>query len=115
CPASREEHIHMSFTRLASDFYDFSSKLTAQEQGALTGLRAWLEADVKPVVNDFWDRAEFPHELLPAFHAQPVFGMQWEETKRFENSAVFRGWVALELARVDASIATYVGVQNGLA
>lgn len=105
----------MSFTPLASDFYDFSSKLTAQEQEALTGLRAWLEADVKPVVNDFWDRAEFPHELLPAFHAQPVFGMQWEETKRFENSAVFRGWVALELARVDASIATYVGVQNGLA
>lgn len=105
----------MSFTPLASDFYGFSSKLTAQEQEALTGLRAWLEADVKPVVNDFWDRAEFPHELLPAFHAQPVFGMQWEETKRFENSAVFRGWVALELARVDASIATYVGVQNGLA
>ncbi|HLU63883.1 MAG TPA: acyl-CoA dehydrogenase family protein [Protaetiibacter sp.] len=105
----------MSFTPLVSDFYGFSSKLTAQEQEALTGLRAWLEADVKPVVNDFWDRAEFPHELLPAFHAQPVFGMQWEETKRFENSAVFRGWVALELARVDASIATYVGVQNGLA
>lgn len=105
----------MSFTPLTSDFYGFSSQLTAQEQEALSGLRAWLEADVKPVVNDFWDRAEFPHELLPAFHAQPVFGMQWEETKRFENSAVFRGWVALELARVDASIATYVGVQNGLA
>lgn len=105
----------MSFTPLTSDFYGFSSQLTAQEQEALSGLRAWLEADVKPVVNDFWDRAEFPHELLPAFHAQPVFGMQWEETRRFENSAVFRGWVALELARVDASIATYVGVQNGLA
>src|SRR5690606_1625703 len=105
----------MSFTPLVSDFYGFSSKLTDPEQEALTGLRAWLEADVKPVVHDFWDRAEFPHELLPAFHAQPVFGMQWEETKRFENSAVFRWWVALELARVDASIATYVGVQNGLA
>jgi hypothetical protein len=41
--------------------------------------------------------------------------MQWDETKSFENSAIYRGWVALELARVDASIATYVGVQNGLA
>src|SRR5690606_41286483 len=80
----------MSFTPLASDFYDFSSKLTAQEQGALTGLRAWLEADVKPVVNDFWDRAEFPHELLPAFHAQPVFGMQWEE--RSEERRVGKEW-----------------------
>ena len=43
-----------------------------------------------------------------------LFGQPWKETKRFENSAVFRGWVALELARVDASLATLVGMQNGL-
>lgn len=105
----------MSFTPLVSDFYGFESQLTEIEREALAGLRTWLEADVKPLVNDYWDRAEFPHEILPAFHAQPVFGMQWDETKSFENSALYRGWVALELARVDASIATYVGVQNGLA
>jgi len=105
----------MSFTPLASDFYDFESQLTDAEREALAGLRVWLETDVKPLVNDHWDRAEFPHDILPAFHRHPVFGMQWDETKRFENSAVYRGWVALELARVDASIATYVGVQNGLA
>jgi glutaryl-CoA dehydrogenase len=105
----------MSFTPLASDFYAFESQLTDTEREALAGLRTWLESDVKPLVNDYWDRAEFPREILPAFHEQPVFGMQWDETKTFENSAVYRGWVALELARVDASIATYVGVQNGLA
>jgi len=105
----------MSFTPLASDFYGFESQLTDPEREALAALRVWLETDVKPLVNDHWDRAEFPHEILPAFHRHPVFGMQWDETKSFENSAVYRGWVALELARVDASIATYVGVQNGLA
>ncbi|HTN59022.1 MAG TPA: acyl-CoA dehydrogenase family protein [Protaetiibacter sp.] len=105
----------MSFTPLASDFFGFETKLTETEREALAGIRAWLETDVKPLVNDHWDRAEFPHEILPAFHRQPAFGMQWDETKSFENSAVYRGWVALELARVDASIATYVGVQNGLA
>ena len=105
----------MTFTPLASDFYGFENQLTEIEREALAGLRSWLETDVKPLVNDYWDRAEFPHEILAAFHAQPVFGMQWDETKAFENSALYRGWVALELARVDASIATYVGVQNGLA
>jgi glutaryl-CoA dehydrogenase len=105
----------MSFTPLASDFYGFEAKLTDTEREALAGLRSWLETDVKPLVNDHWDRAEFPREILPAFHRQPAFGMQWDETKSFDNSAVYRGWVALELARVDASIATYVGVQNGLA
>jgi glutaryl-CoA dehydrogenase len=44
-----------------------------------------------------------------------VASFAWEETKPFPNSAVFRGFAALELARVDASVATYVGVQNGLA
>jgi len=105
----------MSFTPLTSDFYGFESQLTETEREALAGIRAWLETDVKPLVNDYWDRAEFPHEILPAFHQQPIFGMQWDETKAFENSALYRGWVALELARVDASVATYVGVQNGLA
>jgi glutaryl-CoA dehydrogenase len=38
-----------------------------------------------------------------------------DETRPFENSAVFRGFVALELARVDPSVGTFVGVQNGLA
>ncbi len=43
-----------------------------------------------------------------------LFGMPWDETQPFENSAVFRGWVALELGRIDASLATLVGMQNGL-
>ena len=115
-PKTRNKGVtRMSFTQLASDFYGFETKLTETEREALAGLRAWLESDVKPLVNDHWDRAEFPRDILPAFHRQPAFGMQWDETKSFENSAVYRGWVALELARVDASIATYVGVQNGLA
>jgi len=101
-------------TPLAGDFYGFEALLAPREREALAGLRAYLETDVKPLVNDHWDRAEFPHAILPSFHRQPVFGMQWEETRTFENSALYRGWVALELARVDASIATYVGVQNGL-
>jgi glutaryl-CoA dehydrogenase len=105
----------MAFTPLASDFYGFESRLTGTETEALQGLRDWLSRDVTPLITDHWDRAEFPHGILPAFHTQPVFGMQWDETKDFENSALYRGWVALELARVDASIATYVGVQNGLA
>ena len=37
------------------------------------------------------------------------------EVRQFENSAVYRGWTALEMARVDAGVATFVGVQSGLA
>jgi len=44
-----------------------------------------------------------------------VLGMAAEETWKIPTTAVLRGWVAVELARIDASVATFVGVQNGLA
>ena len=104
----------MAFEPLASDFFGYENLLTQKEKDFLADLRSYLERDVKPIVNDYWDKAEFPKQILPGLHATGTVGLSFEETRIFENSAVFRGWVALELARVDASISTYVGVQNGL-
>ncbi|GAA1055660.1 glutaryl-CoA dehydrogenase [Agromyces luteolus] len=105
----------MSFEPLASDFYSYASLLTDREQEALASLRTWLERDVRPIVNDHWERAEFPMEVVKPLAEHGVLAYAWDETTPFENSAVFRGFVALELARVDASVGTFVGVQNGLA
>lgn len=105
----------MTFETLASDFYGFESSLTDQEKQAITELRAWLERDVRPIIGDYWERAEFPTQVIKPLAELGVLSYAWEETKPFENSAVFRGFVALELARVDASVSTFVGVQNGLA
>lgn len=106
----------MPFDSLPSDFYGFESRLTETEQDALLGLRGFLDETVRPVVDDLWERGEmFGPEVHQGLADLGIYGMAWDETRRFENSAVFRGWVALELARVDASVATLVGVQNGLA
>ncbi|GAA4175580.1 acyl-CoA dehydrogenase family protein [Gryllotalpicola koreensis] len=102
------------FEPLAADFYGFAAELTDVEKDAIAKLRAHLEAEVKPLVTEHWEKATFPHEIIPGLHEQGVAAFAWDETKPFENSAVFRGFAALELARVDASVATYVGVQNGL-
>jgi len=104
-----------TFTSLASDFYGFADALTPREKECLAGLRAYLESEVKPLVNDHWARAEFPMQVQRGLAETGILRAPWEETREFENSAVFRGWVSLELARIDASIATWVGVQNGLA
>jgi glutaryl-CoA dehydrogenase len=105
----------MSFESLSSDFYGYENRLTDQEKGLITQLRAYLDAEVRPIVNGLWADAEFfPRTIVTNLAAMGLFGQPWEETRRFENSAVFRGWVALELARVDASLATLVGMQNGL-
>jgi glutaryl-CoA dehydrogenase len=105
----------MTFQPLASDFYSYASQLTDREKEALAALREWLERDVKPIVNGHWDRGEFPMEVVRPLGELGAMSFAWDETKPFENSAVFRGFVALELARIDASVSTFVGVQNGLA
>ncbi|TFC43092.1 MULTISPECIES: acyl-CoA dehydrogenase family protein [Cryobacterium] len=105
----------MNFELLPSDFFGYENLLTDQEKTALTNLRAYLESDVRPIVNGCWERAEFPAEVIRPLAQLGAYSFGWPETRPFENSAVFRGFVALEVARVDASVATFVGVQNGLA
>ena len=105
----------MTFELLSSDFYGYENSLTDREKQSIVELREFLEAEVRPIVNDLWTKAEFfPREIVKKMADLGMFGMAWEETRRFENSAIYRGWVALELARVDASVATLVGMQNGL-
>ena len=104
----------MTFEPLTSDFYGYENLLSGQEKSALARIRSYLEAEVRPIVNDHWERAEFPTEIIKPLGALGAYSFGWAETRSFENSAVFRGFVALEMARVDASVATFVGVQNGL-
>jgi len=106
----------MTFVPLISDFYGFASLLSEQEKDTLTRLRAFLDAEVRPLANDHWNRAEFfPRHVITGLAELGLFLPPWKENQQLANRAVFRGWVALELARCDASVATFVGVQNGLA
>ncbi|CAN5214562.1 acyl-CoA dehydrogenase family protein [soil metagenome] len=106
----------MTFEPIAADFYGFESKLTDQEKDVIVRLRAFLDEHVRPVANDLWANAEFFDRsvVVEGLAELGLFGQPWEETRAFPNSAVFRGWVALELGRVDASVATLVGMQSGL-
>ena len=47
------------------DFYAFEELLTDQERARLQQIRDFLEAEVRPVATDCWNREAFPHELVP--------------------------------------------------
>jgi glutaryl-CoA dehydrogenase len=106
----------MSFETLSSDFYGYENALTDQEKDTILKLRAFLDKEVRPIVNDLWAKAEFFNRdvIVKGLADLGLFGLPWAETQQFKSSALFQGWVALELARVDASVATLVGMQNGL-
>lgn len=99
---------------LDSDFFMFQDRLSAVERRHILAIREFCEAEVRPIADDHWVRAEFPSGLIPGLAELGLFGSALPSVRKFENSAVFRGWAALELARIDAGVATFVGVQNGL-
>ncbi|MDJ1372479.1 acyl-CoA dehydrogenase family protein [Gulosibacter molinativorax] len=99
---------------LDTDYYNYWDDFSVEEQERLTELRSLLEREAKPRVNDLWAKEEFPFDLVTPLAELGIFGMLFDESKRFESSARFRGWVTLELARVDASLATFFGVHVGL-
>jgi len=105
---------HAAAPRLEADFFGFQSRLSEAEQDAVLEMREFLRTQVRPIADAYWARAEFPYEVIQPLAALGAIGAFVPEVRKFENSAVYRGWIALEIARVDASVATFIGVQSGL-
>jgi glutaryl-CoA dehydrogenase len=98
-----------------SDFYDLVSTLPAEEVAVVRQVRTFMETKVAPIVTKYWVEDAFPFELLPAFKDLNIGGVAMQGYGCRGGSALLFGLVAMEMARIDASIATFYGVHNGLA
>ncbi|NMI01300.1 acyl-CoA dehydrogenase family protein [Pseudonocardia acidicola] len=105
----------MTTTDLPGDFFGYRNLLTDDERAFLDGVRAFLDKEVRPVVNRAWADAEFPHELIPRFAEQGMVGLGFPDGDRPAVSKLLSGFLGLEISRVDPSISTFLGVHNGLA
>jgi len=98
-----------------TDYFLMKDQLTEDELGLLYKVRRFAEAEVLPVVNRYWERDEFPFELVPRFAELNIVGDTMAGYGTTPMSAVGSGLVSYELSRVDGSIATFFGVHVGLA
>src|SRR3954462_1005414 len=98
-----------------SDFYQLVDVLTAEEKAIVKKVRTYMETKVQPVINKFWSDDAFPFELLPSFKELQLGGLGYEGYGWAGGSQKLFGFVAMELARVDASFCTFFGVHSGLA
>lgn len=97
------------------DFYLMNELLTEEERRIRDKVRDFCDREVIPVINDYWERAEFPFELIPKLAALDIAGGSIQGYGCPGMSNVASGLIALELARGDASICTFFGVHSGLA
>lgn len=96
------------------DFYDISHTLTQGERMLQLRVREFMETEIKPIVNDYWLRAEFPFEIIPKMADLKICGATYKGYGMPALSHVMEGILAMEMARVDTSISTFFGVQSGL-
>ncbi|TFC72466.1 glutaryl-CoA dehydrogenase [Cryobacterium sp. TMS1-20-1] len=89
-----------------SDQFGFSPLLSADELEVLKDLRAVLDTDVQPLLADHWEAGEFPFQIVPKMVELDLMNRA--------TSALFGGFRDFELARTDASVATFYNAQSGL-
>jgi glutaryl-CoA dehydrogenase len=98
-----------------ADFYALESLLDDDGREVLLRVREFMEKSVQPIINEYWIRAEFPHEIVPALARLGIAGIGYEGYGCPGGGSLLSGMVAMEIARVDASIQTFLGVHSGLA
>ncbi|MER6394878.1 acyl-CoA dehydrogenase family protein [Kitasatospora sp. NPDC001603] len=97
---------------LVEDLYRFEDLLVPEEAEVLRRVRDFLRQEVAPHANEWWGRAAFPHHLIPRYAELGICGLAYRENPA---SSLLNGFIALEMARVDASLSTFYGVHAGLA
>jgi glutaryl-CoA dehydrogenase len=98
-----------------SDFYGIEQLLTDSGRDAVQRTREYMTKEVEPVINRLWTREEFPFELLPGLAQLGIAGVAYDGYGCPGGGPLLDGVLAMELARSDPSMSTFMGVHSGLA
>lgn len=97
-----------------SDYFHLDDELTDAERAIRDKVRAFAQSRVEPIINDYWERGEFPEEILPDLAKINIVGTIIEGYGCPGMSRMAQGMVAREMARVDGSVNTFMGVHSNL-
>ena len=100
---------------LGTDYYRIEELLTDEERELRDRVRSFADREVIPVINDYWNKEEFPFELMPKIAELGIAGTTIKGYGCPGMSHLAAGMVAIEMARGDGSLNTFFGVHSGLA
>lgn len=92
-----------------ADILEVERLLSEEERAHLHKVRNFLQTEIRPVVGPYWDREEFPFELLPKL---AEYGLGEIELSGF--SRLLKGLLYAEVTRADVSLSALVGIHNEL-
>src|SRR6266545_2459963 len=100
---------------LGTDYFRIADQLTAEERDYWRRARDFVDDEVLPIINGYWERAEFPWPLIEKLAKLNIVGDGISGYGCPPMSPIATGLVHMELSRGDGSLGTFVGVQAGLA
>ena len=100
---------------LGTDYFLIRDELSASELDYLDRTRRFVQDEVLPVINDYWERGELPLPLCRRLGELGLVGDGIEGYGCPTMSPMAAGLVHMELNRGDGSLGTFLGVQAGLA
>jgi glutaryl-CoA dehydrogenase len=66
-----------TFPHVDGDFYSISATLSEEDQSFLHQVRTFMETEVAPIINHYWTREEFPHQILSGMAALNIVGLPY--------------------------------------
>lgn len=100
---------------LDTDVAGVFSGLSADDLAYRERARAFVQDEVRPVIAEYWDRAEYPLNLARRLGELDLLRDGVDVPGFPEQSLLAASLATMELSRGDGSIATIVAVQGGLA
>jgi glutaryl-CoA dehydrogenase len=100
---------------LGTDYFRIGDQLSREEREYWRRSRHFVDEEVLPVINGYWERAEIPWPLIESLGKLGVVGDGIDGYGCPPMSPIATGLINLELNRGDGSLGTFVGVQAGLA
>jgi glutaryl-CoA dehydrogenase len=114
-PATQPPAKALDEQRGSADFLLLDQDLNEQELALRNRVRRFVDDEVLPIINDYWERAEFPWELVPKLAELGIIGGMIKGYGCPGLSRREAGIVAREMGRGDGSVNTFLGVHSNLA
>jgi glutaryl-CoA dehydrogenase len=100
---------------LATDYFQVRNQFTDEQWGHFITTRRFVDEEVLPAINEYWEAAELPWPLIRRLAELGLYGEDIAGHGCPGMSPLARGLVNMELHRGDGSLGTFLGVQSGLA
>jgi glutaryl-CoA dehydrogenase len=97
-----------------TDFLDIDDLLAEPEKAVRARVRTLVEQEVLPIIEDCYERGEFPRQLIPRLAGLGLLGMKLSGYGCAGANSVSYGLACQELERGDSGLRSFMSVMSSL-